>query len=73
MISSDESDGEAIVMKDLPWRSSRVTDFFKSLDEEAARHKSMQAKRQTKQRILGGSSIRSKPDKVPSWAVSHDE
>ena len=71
MISSDESDGEKIIVKHMPWRSTKVTEFFKQLDDEATTHKSDQAKRQTKQRVLGGQSTRPKPKcgTIPSWAI----
>ena len=72
LVSSDESDDETIVVKTLPWRSTLVSDFFKSLDEEAYDKKSEQAKRQTKKRLLGGSSNREAPstDLVPSWSIT---
>lgn len=60
-MSSDESDGETIVVKTLSWRSSMVNDFFKSVDDEAYARKSEQAKRQTKKRLVGASSSREVP------------
>ena len=48
MMSSEESENEAIVVKELPWRSKKVDDFLWALDGEATKRKSEQAKRQTK-------------------------
>lgn len=48
MMSSEESEGENIAVKELPWRSERVDDFIRKLDDQAASKKSSQAKRQTK-------------------------
>lgn len=72
LMSSDESDGETIVVKSLPWRSSVVSDFFESLDDEAYTRKSEQAKRQTKKRLCGGASSRQAPanNLVPAWSLS---
>ena len=71
LMSSDESDGEVITVKSLPWRSSVVNNFFKSLDEEAYTRKSQQAKRQTKKRLCGGPSDRPEPTiKLPPWSLS---
>lgn len=72
LMSSEESEGETILVKDIPWRSPKATDFFKTLDEQSTKLKSSQAKRQTKQRILSGSSDRPRPgnSKFPSWALS---
>ena len=51
MMSSEESgseDDSDIVVKPLPWRSSRVSHFFGQMDEYTTAKKSSQAKRQTK-------------------------
>lgn len=72
LISSDESDGEVISVKDMQWRSGTVTSFFRMLDEGAENKKSEQAKRQTKERVLVGISSHPKPasGRLPSWAVN---
>lgn len=49
MMSSEESGGdndEIIIVKTLPWRNSKVTQFFQSLDEKGTESKTTQAKRQ---------------------------
>ena len=74
IISSEESHGDdddVVVVKCIPWRSSKVTQFFHSLDEMGTQSKSTQAKRQRKRRILGTvASQRSKPSGVfPAWVL----
>ena len=73
MMSSEESDGETIFVKELPWRSATVNRFFQTLDEENLKTKSEQAKRQTKHRVMSGTSTRPKPSKnLPPWSIDHD-
>ena len=50
LISSEESDEEndSIVVKPLPWRAQKVTEFFKKLDVLIDEEKTSQAKRQRK-------------------------
>lgn len=70
MMSSEESEGETIQVKELPWRSAAVDQFFQALDEEATKMQSAQAKRQTKKRVLCGTSTRPRPSKkLPTWAM----
>lgn len=70
MMSSDESDGEVIQIKELPWRSVKVTEFINTLERGMEGHLSEQAQRQTKERVLGGISSRPRPPAsvAPSWA-----
>jgi hypothetical protein len=75
MISSEEdNDGEddddVFVVRPLPWRSTAVDNFFKSLDTHSKSNKTKQAVRQMKSRVLGAPSSRPKPlDKtIPKWA-----
>lgn len=72
LISSEESDDEndTISVKPLPWRSPKVTDFFKKLDVIIDEEKTSQAKRQRKGRVLSSlESSRPKPvGGVPKWA-----
>lgn len=76
MMSSEESGEEAegqkdcIVVKILPWRSTKVNSFMESLDEALRNEKSKQSIRQTKRRILDPEpSSRPKPvGKFPTWA-----
>ena len=60
LISSDESeiddDKAMVVVKELVWRSDRVTNFFAKLDNTHEDCKSEQAKRQTKPRIRNGTT-----------------
>ena len=77
MISSDESeldDGKAVlVVKELQWRSDKITNFFTKLDSAHEDRKSEQAKRQTKPSIRNGtSSARAAPAHLPSWALSNN-
>ena len=73
-MSSEESDGadDAIIVKHLPWRSLKVTRFFKELDQTGTESKTMQAKRQKKQRVMGSNkSERPMPAvTLPSWAYA---
>lgn len=79
MISSDDSeseDGKAVLfVKELPWRSDKVSKFFKKLDDNHRARRSEQAARQTKPRLHRGVlSSRQPPvkEQVPAWAiVSH--
>ena len=72
LISSDESEVEedkpVLVVKELVWRSDKVTNFFKKLHDAK---KSEQANRQTKSRVRRGVvSGRPAPAQLPSWAVN---
>ena len=75
LISSDESDVEdgkaVLVVKELPWRSDKVSKFFTRLDEAQSDRKSEQASRQTKRRVRNGSrsSSRPMPENLSSWIV----
>ena len=70
---SDRADDDTIVVKPLPWRSSKVTDFFQNLDTLGSEGKTSQAKRQRRQRVISTSaSQRSKPT-LPAWAISADD
>ncbi len=72
LVSSEESEGEVMVVKNLPWRSHTCKDFFKMLDDKGNESKSDQAKRQTKRRIVGTDSDRNRPSLlvVPSWSLN---
>ena len=77
MISSDDSesdDGKGVFsVKNLQWRSDKVTRFFTKLDDAQKARKSEQAARQTKPRLnLGAVSTRPPPssDQVPAWAFT---
>lgn len=72
--SGNESEGqeECIIVKALPWRSSRVNKFMESLDERMKDEKSSQSLRQMKKRIIAlEPSSRPKPaGNFLSWALN---
>ena len=75
LISSEDSDeNDSIVVKPLPWRAPKGTDFFKKLDVLIDEDKTSQAKRQRKDRIISSvESSRQKPSGgVPKWACISD-
>lgn len=80
-MSSEESGGDSeggmeyIVVKSLPWRSSRVTKFLETLDEKAKKDKSSQSLRQTKRRVIAATpSERIKPSvSFPKWSFSDND
>lgn len=68
----DEHVEEPLLTKILPWRASKVTKFFRILDEFNEKDKSAQSKKQTKERIFSDiESARGVPDKSPSWALTN--
>ena len=75
LMSSDESGNEddelaVFVVKELPWRSDKVTAFFEKLDGVRQSRKTEQASRQTKKRVRKGvMSTRPPPSGLPTWAV----
>ena len=74
LISSDESatedDQPVLIIKELRWRSEKVTIFFQKLDRAHDARKSEQACRQTKRRVRKGvTSNRPAPSGFPAWAV----
>ena len=76
-MSSEESDGEndGIVVKPLPWTSNKLADFLHNLDVVNVESKTMQSKRQRKERVISSeASTRPKPtaadaSKFPKWAI----
>lgn len=72
--SMDEED-EVLKIHTLPWRAGRVTRMFHQLDNEAAKSKTPQAKRQRKRRVMGSSSLRQRPvlvdSNLPNWVFSN--
>ena len=69
LMSSDDSDGDSIVVQNHPWRSSTLDNFFYKFDEQLLSNMSSQATRQMKKRILDGAeSSRPKPVvSLPVW------
>ena len=74
LISSEESDeNDSIIVRPLPWRAPKVTDFFKKLDVLIDEDKTSQAKRQRKDRVMS-STESSRPipaSRIPKWACVH--
>jgi len=77
MMSSEESGedgptGNSMIVNPLPWRSTRVDNFFQSLDDQAQSEKSHQSLRQKKQCVIAArSSSHPRPVKqLPTWAFS---
>lgn len=73
-MSSDESgdeDGHPVfIVKKMPWRSERVSNFFERLDVARSSRKTEQANRQTKPRVSKDLvSTRPAPNGFPSWAL----
>ena len=73
-MSSEDSDPEsdALVVKPLPWRSSRLNEMFMEMDRATVMSKSSTALRQRRQRVIGDiQSKRTMPDYLPRWAIKH--
>ena len=73
MMSSEESEEEAIVVRPLTYRSPKVNRFLKMVDESITEHKTPQAKRQRKNRTTSDTpSLHSCPSEtsIPKWAFS---
>ena len=76
MMSSEESSEEAegqkdcIIVKILPWRSSRLNKFMESWDERVKDEKSNQSLRQMKQRLILFLNLQVIPSHFPSWAFN---
>ena len=71
MMSSGTEDGQCVfIVKELSWRSDKVTAFFQRLDTACDKHKIEQASCQTKSRIRKGvMSTRPAPSSFPTWAM----
>ena len=74
MMSSEESDSDPnnddIIVKPLQWRSAIVNRFLLKLDDKLMETKSLQARRQRKNRVTGSvSSEREVPKGAPKWAI----
>ena len=71
LMLSEESgdDDDTIVVKLLGWRSEVFNTFLEKLDEKSSSFKSKQEKRQTKERVVGEESARTKPagGDIPTW------
>jgi len=70
--SGTDDDDDILVVRPLPWRSSKVDQMFKELDKETLSGKSPRSRRQMKQRKTGNPSKRPQCsiDGVPRWAFS---
>lgn len=74
-MSSEESDDDncdRVIIHPLPWRSEVIDRMFQKIDDHISAKKTSQAKRQTKERIVGLVSNRKSPngEHVPSWAIN---
>ena len=77
MMSSEESDAgsesedngasSGFITHPLPWRSDKVSSFFKSLDHKAHKGQTRRSKQMTQARVTGFSSQRPKPAGLPDW------
>ena len=72
LMSSDESDGDTIMVKNLPWRSSVLQELYIKLDKQQLSKKSSHAVRLTKKRMMNGiESSRPKPSNhLPHWSYA---
>ena len=74
LMSSEESEGDSIVIHPLPWRSKYVSNMFEKIDGYCKRKKTSLAKRQTKTRKIGRNSNRLRPiantHEIPDWAFN---
>ncbi len=66
MMSSEESgDEDKVVVHPLPWRKDYVNQMFHKIDDYCLARKSVQAKRQMKERSNGVLSTRAAPSGMP--------
>ena len=68
-MSSEDSDGNEneLKIRRIPWLSENVQKFKKVLDEERMKSMSSQSKRQSKIKLIEGTSQRPKPKGGKSW------
>ena len=71
--SGMEEDEEILVVRPLPWRSTRVDEMFDELDKKILSGKSPRSRRQMKRRKVGNSSKRPRCtcDSIPKWAFAN--
>ena len=72
LISSEDSEDDgSFLVRPLPWRSEKVTNFFCGLAKKQDKKKSRKSKIMTFERKTGPFSQRSKPlaGSTPAWAV----
>ena len=70
VMSSEDSDDEGRnAIRPLTWRSEYVDKMFDKIDQYFSAHKSPQALRQTKKRVIGQPSRRCQPQGLPDWAI----
>lgn len=70
--SATEDEEEIIIVRPLPWRSTRYDTILRGVDDIVRKEKSPQARRQMKKRVLGVASTRPKPSSkdIPTWALA---
>ena len=70
MSSEESGDEDYIVVHPLPWKSEYVNKMFEKIDAYVKSKKSLQARRQMKNRRIGCPSSRLRPiNGVPEWAL----
>ena len=71
MSSEDSDDDGTFSVRPLPWRSSRASEIYHSLDEKCEKRKSTRSRRMTFTRGKGMPSDRQKPvaGSVPAWCL----
>ena len=57
-MSSEESEGESLVVHPIAWQSQYVARMFNKVDQYSKSRKSSQSQRQTKTRVNGSKSTR---------------
>lgn len=70
--SGVEADDDVLYVRPLPWRSEKVVDMLKILDEKAMSGKSRLSRRQRKRRVrlqTSSSDQRPTPTSCPSWMI----
>lgn len=69
MSSEDSEDDGAFLVRPLPWRSDKASNFIAALDHKGKKKRSRRSKVMSFTRKVGDLSDRSRPSGVPSWAV----
>ena len=62
MSSEESEDDNVLKVKPIPWLSSKVKQFKKTLDEEKEKNLNAQSKRQRKRKVTEETSERIRPD-----------
>ena len=69
--SGTDNGEEVLIVRTLPWRSSRMDHMFANLDKQSLSNKSPQSRRQMKRRVLGECSLQPRCTvELPKWVFS---